>query len=90
MRRSNGFERSLDTMQALQVADRAWFARVLKKRVIVHTRDSQSIEGVLMEQTADGIILRAASLLRDGGNKTSMAGEVFVPRENVAFAQLDE
>lgn len=67
-----------------------WFKRVLKKKIIVHTRDDQSLEGVLMEQTRDGVILRAASLLQAGGGKTSMAGEVFVPRENVALAQLDE
>lgn len=67
-----------------------WFSKVLKKKVIVHTKDSQSIEGVLMDQSADGLILRASSLLGEGGRKTSMAGETFVPRENVAFAQLDE
>lgn len=88
--RNNGFQQSLDALQTAQRDERQWFARVSKKKVIVHTKDSQSLEGVLMEQTADGIILRAASLLRDGGGKTSMAGEVFVPRENVAFAQLDE
>ena len=47
-------------------------------------------DGVLMEQTPDGVILRAAKLLGDDGKATSMAGEVWVPRENVAFAQLDE
>lgn len=67
-----------------------WLKRVLRKRIIVHTRDDHSIEGVLWEQTRDGIILRAASLLGDGQQKTSMAGETWIPRENIAFAQLDE
>lgn len=68
-----------------------WFRRVLKKRIIVHLATDQSIEGVLMEQTRDGIILRAAKLLQSAGTAdTPMAGETFVPREQIAFAQLDE
>ena len=43
-----------------------------------------------MAVAADGVILRAAKLLNAAGPSTSMAGESFVPRENVAFAQLDE
>jgi hypothetical protein len=71
-------------------AARRWLDGVLRKKVIVHTRQDQSIEGVLMETTVDGLILRAARLLDASGKGTSMAGETFVPRENVAFAQLDE
>lgn len=67
-----------------------WLSRVLKRKIIVHTRESQSIEGILWEQSRDGVILRAAKLLGENGTATSMAGEVFVPRENVAFAQRDE
>jgi hypothetical protein len=68
----------------------AWLARVLKKKIIAHLKNDQSIEGVLMEQTQDGVILRASVLLGNDGKRTPMAGETFVPRENVAFAQLDE
>lgn len=67
-----------------------WLSRVMKRKIILHTKDSQSIEGVLWEQSRDGVILRAAKLLGEKGMSTSMAGEVFVPRENVAFAQRDE
>jgi small nuclear ribonucleoprotein (snRNP)-like protein len=72
------------------VEPEAWLARVLKKKIVVHLKNDQSIEGVLMEQTQDGVILRAAALLGNDGKRTPMAGETFVPRENVAFAQLDE
>jgi hypothetical protein len=76
---------------ALQPGPATWFESVLKKRIVVHTNHDQSIEGTLMEQTADGVILRAAKLLGETEQAgTTMAGEVFVPRENVAFAQLDE
>jgi hypothetical protein len=70
----------------------SWLDRVMKKRIIVHTlKGDASVQGTLMEQTADGVILRAAKLLGSSGQAdTTMAGEVFIPRENVAFAQLDE
>lgn len=82
-------ERFHDALDGLHEDD-SWLGRVLKKRIIVHTRQDQSIEGVLMEHVEDGLILRAANLLLGDGKKTTMAGEVFVPRENIAFAQLDE
>jgi len=74
----------------LHAAPSMWLERVMKKRITVHTRQDQTIEGVLMEQAQDGVILRAAQLLKEGGKATPMAGETWVPRENVAFAQLDE
>lgn len=77
-------------LPALDAAPAAWLDRVMKKKILVHTKQDQSIEGVLMEQVVDGIILRASVLLGENGKRTTMAGEVFVPRENVAFAQLDE
>jgi hypothetical protein len=67
-----------------------WFRQVLKKKIVVHTRNDQSVEGVLTMLARDGVILRAAALLGGDGKRTTMAGEVFVPRENIAFAQLDE
>jgi hypothetical protein len=67
-----------------------WFRQVLKKKVVLHLKSDQSIEAVLVELTRDGVILRAAALLGGDGKRTTMAGEVFVPRENIAFAQLDE
>lgn len=82
-------ERFHDALTGLHESE-SWLGRVLKKRIVVHTQQDQSIEGVLMEQVADGLILRAANLLGSDGKKTTMAGEVFIPRENIAFAQLDE
>lgn len=85
-------EKFHQALQALENGNgnRSWLDRVMRKRIVVHTRDDQSIEGVLMERTEDGVILRAAKLLNGAGPPTQMAGETWVPRENVAFAQLDE
>ena len=74
----------------ITAADNEWLQKVLRKKIVVHLKNDQSIEGVLMKQTQDGVILRAAVLLGDDGKRTSMAGETFTPRENIAFAQLDE
>lgn len=86
--RSNGFPEALQ--QLAVTAPKPWLERVLKRQIIVHTHDNLTIVGVLMEHTADGIILRAAKLLGDDKRETAMAGETWVPRENVAFAQIDE
>jgi hypothetical protein len=69
----------------------SWLVRVLRKRIIVHTLDDKSIEGVLMEVVEDGVILRAAKLL--GATRpqdVAMAGETWVREANISFAQLDE
>lgn len=50
-----------------------------------------TFEGVLMAEHSDGIVLQAAKLLGDGTPQgTSLAGEVFIPREEVLFVQLDK
>ena len=77
-------------IDALKAEPEAWLDQVMTKRIIVHLKNDTSIDGSLMQTTSDGIILRAAQLLNIGSAPTSMAGEVFIPRENIAFAQLDE
>lgn len=67
-----------------------WLKVVLKKRIVVHTTADQTIEGTLMESPKDGLILRAAVLRQATNAPLTMAGEVWIPREQVAFAQLDE
>lgn len=83
-------------MTDLQTSSTGWLETVTKRRVVVHTRDGQSVEGSLSDVMADGVVLKAALLLTPGGpdgsrtDKTAMAGEVWIPQANVAFAQLDE
>jgi hypothetical protein len=66
----------------------SWLESVMTKRLVVHLVSGQSMEGSLSAITADGIILRAAKLLLPEQKSTGMAGEVYIPREQVAFAQL--
>ena len=88
-------QRALDEIEALhqQLEETAepteWLQAVMTKRIIVHLRNDQSIDGSLVSRMDDGIVLRAAKLLDGSAGGTAMAGEVFIPREQVAFAQLD-
>jgi small nuclear ribonucleoprotein (snRNP)-like protein len=74
----------------LVVDSATWIDSVIQKRLIVHLKDGTTIQGSLSTVMKDGVILRAAAYLNPGSSATPMAGEVFIPRENVAFIQLDE
>lgn len=67
-----------------------WLKTVIEKRIIVHTKEDQSIEGSLAAVMKDGLVLRVAALLGSSGQSTAMPGEVFIPREEVAFVQHAE
>lgn len=67
-----------------------WLESVIARRITVHTSTNASIEGSLASTTADGLLLKAARMLGGtDGKGTPMAGDVFIPRTNVAFVQLD-
>ena len=51
----------------------SWVQNVLRKRIVVHTKSGQSIEGSLSDTMDDGLVLRAATLLNDEGPPTTMA-----------------
>lgn len=79
----------LGEIRRQQAEPSEWLARVTAHRIIVHQRTNSSIEGLLTMNLRDGIVLRQASLLNPGGQKTPMAGEVFVPREEIILVQFD-
>ena len=73
---------------------RSWLKRARTERVILHLTDDMSAQGVLVGVYADGVALRHAELLSPGSQPTSVtttsiAGELFFPRERVAFVQLE-
>lgn len=53
----------------------------------VHTTDDQTIEGTLVADGTDGLVLTAATL-HDADGPVPMAGEVFIPRGRVSFVQV--
>jgi len=66
---------------------RRWIDRALRRRVLVHTSEDQTIDGVLMAATPDGVVLANAKFHEPD---VGFAGEVWVPREKVRFLQLPE
>lgn len=72
---------------------RAWLRSARTRTVIIHMRDdTPSVRGVLSGTFADGVELRFAEMLKSGEKTppTAMAGEVFVPREQIALVQTDD
>lgn len=72
---------------------RAWLRKTRTRTVIIHMRnDTPSVRGVLSGTFVDGLELRFAEMLKSGEKTppTAMAGEVFVPREQIALVQTDD
>ncbi len=64
----------------------SWLASVTLRRIIVHTKDDRSIEGLLLEELPDGIVLKAAKLLEEKST-VPLAGDTWIPRHQVSFVQ---
>jgi hypothetical protein len=64
---------------------KSWLDRVTGERVLVHTVDSQTIEGSLFAVLSDGVLLKAPRLMED--QPLNIAGEVFIPRAKIAMVQ---
>lgn len=58
--------------------------RLLRRTVIVHTKDDRSFRGVLLHQHADCIVLAHVRLL---DADLSLGGETVILRENVGWIQ---
>ena len=64
---------------------RSWLNTQAGARVIVHTKWGKSFDGTLTNLASDGIVLAAATVLDD---RVPVAGDVFIPRSQVAFVQV--
>lgn len=61
----------------------SWLEEVVRRRLLVHTRDGQTLDGQLARVDADGLVLSPAKL----EGEYDLGGEVWVPRERVGWAQ---
>ena len=77
----------LDSLHRASAEPARWLDRVSARKVLVHLKTDQTIDGLLVWNLADGVVLRAASMVSAGGGSTPMAGEVFIPHENVLLVQ---
>lgn len=64
-----------------------WLRRQLADEIVVHTTQGQTIRGWLEDVSRDGVILRAPRYV-EGEGSIPLAGELFIPRERVLFAQV--
>lgn len=67
--------------------ERNWLKHQTLTRVVVHTDDGRSLDGVLATVAKDGIVLDHAKLL-DGEQSHSLGGHVWLERERIAFVQV--
>ncbi len=67
---------------------RSWLRTRLRRNVYVHTTQSTTIRGVLQTVGGDGVVLSAAVFL-ESADPVPMAGDVFIPKANVAFIQIE-
>lgn len=65
-----------------------WIERQTKSTVVLHTRDGQSIRGVLIRAYSDCVVLHHAAFLSPGGGETQVDGEVILPRPNLSWLQV--
>ena len=62
--------------------DGSWLDDTLRTRILVQTRDGQTIEGALVRIDADGIVLDPARY-----ENQDLAGVAWIPRERIAWIQ---
>jgi hypothetical protein len=65
-----------------------WWEQVTGRQVLVHKKDDMTVRGIVSEVLADGVVLRFATALPDEGPEVKLAGDTWIPLENVNFAQL--
>ncbi len=65
---------------------RRWLKDKVRNRAVVYTLDDQVLEGVLMVAASEGLVLNNTTIR--GGTDVPLAGDIFVPRENVRFVQI--
>ena len=65
---------------------RRWLRTKERDRAIVYTTDEQVLDGLLVTDASDGIVLIDVRVRSD--NDIALQGEIYVPRERVRFVQL--
>lgn len=61
--------------------------RLLKRKVIVHTRDDQSVKGLLVGEYPSDLTLAEPVFLHETGEVSSDYKRLVIPRDNVRFLE---
>ena len=65
-------------------------ARLVRWRVVAHTRDGRSLSGVAVGVHRDCIVLDHAAYLMEDGRREDLTGHTVIPRDNLSFLQMEE
>lgn len=71
-----------------QALGRRYLEQVVRRTVVVQTKDAQSVRGVLVGAYRDALVVSHASYLLPDGNREAIDGDVIVPRSNLAWVQV--
>lgn len=71
---------------ARRFAAAAWLRAAKRPAVLIHTKDGQSIRGVLVRRQPDALVLEQPDYLT-GVKPQGLGGTVVIPRSNVAWWQ---
>lgn len=63
------------------------FERAVRRRVIVHTRDGYSLDGVLHGLYADGVELGDATFIRTDDSDVALDGTQIIPWRSISWVQ---
>lgn len=63
-----------------------WLDGVTSERILVHTVESQTIDGTLLSAGADGLVLVAARFAHTD-QPVTFAGDLWVPRDKIRVVQ---
>lgn len=66
---------------------RKYLKRLEGRRAVIHTRDDQSIRGVVRTVASDVIVLEPAEYLGKASDPDDLEGRAWVPLENVSWGQ---
>lgn len=71
------------------IPSRRALRRRLGQRVVVHTRDDRTIDGILVGTHVEALALASAVLLQPGEQPDiPLGGETLIPHENISLVQV--
>lgn len=68
---------------------RRYLPRIVRERVAVHTTDGRTIEGILVGEYRDAVVIRHGRYLHEDGAEP-LEGDVVIPLERVSMLQAPE
>ena len=67
--------------------DRSWWEQRKTEVLMIHLADESTIQGVVLEIGPDGVLLGAPEYLGEE-RRVELAGEVWIPREQIVMVQV--